>query len=81
MVTREFPPLSGGIGYYVYNLAKTLLKRGHDIKVVTRGTTNRTIRRNVDGIDVFCATFFPLRTRAAMRRSSILPLVHDPMND
>ena len=60
MVTREFPPLSGGIGYYVYNLAKTLLKRGHDIKVVTRGTTNRTIRRNVDGIDVFCATFFPL---------------------
>jgi glycosyltransferase involved in cell wall biosynthesis len=60
MVTREFPPLSGGIGYYVYNLAKTLLKRGHNIKVVTRGTASRTARREVDGIDVFYATFFPL---------------------
>jgi glycosyltransferase involved in cell wall biosynthesis len=60
MITREFPPFSGGIGYYVYNLAQTLLHRGHGIKIVTRGTANRTARREVDGIDVFYATFLPL---------------------
>jgi glycosyltransferase involved in cell wall biosynthesis len=60
MITREFPPLSGGIGYYVYNLAQTLLKRGHDIRVVTRGSAKRTERREVDGLEVFYATFFPL---------------------
>jgi glycosyltransferase involved in cell wall biosynthesis len=60
MVTREFPPLSGGIGYYVYNLAKKLIERGHHVIVVTRGTANKTVRNNVDNIDVFWTTFFPI---------------------
>jgi len=40
MVTPEFPPNCGGIGYYVYNLSKNLIKRGHKIRVFTRGCWN-----------------------------------------
>lgn len=60
MVTREFPPLSGGIGYYVYNLARKLIERGHYVTVVTRGSARKTVRREINGIDVFWTTFFPL---------------------
>ena len=60
MVTREFPPISGGIGYYVYNLSKKLLERGHRVNVVTRGSTGVTTLSKIDGINVFRATFFPL---------------------
>ncbi len=60
MITREFPPASGGIGYYVYNLSKGLIKKGHRVTVITRGSTHRLEKETIDGIDVFKATFFPL---------------------
>jgi glycosyltransferase involved in cell wall biosynthesis len=60
MVTREFPPESGGIGYYVYNLSKKLLERGNEVTVLTRGSANRTTKDVVDGIDVFKVSFFPV---------------------
>lgn len=59
MITREFPPEPGGIGYFVYSLSKKLVEKGHEVTVVTRGSTKRTNRKVVDGINVFEATFFP----------------------
>lgn len=60
MITSEFPPISGGVGYYVYNLSKKLLQRGHQVTVMTRGSANKTRKDVVDGIDVFRVSFFPL---------------------
>jgi glycosyltransferase involved in cell wall biosynthesis len=60
MIAREFPPDSRGIGYYVYNLSKGLIKKGHKVSVITRGSPRRVEQEVVDGIDVFKATFFPL---------------------
>jgi len=60
MITREFPPESGGIGYYIYNLSKGLIKKGHKVTVITRGSTRRLEKEVIDDIDVFKATFFPL---------------------
>ena len=60
MVTREFPPESGGIGYYVYNLSKKLLERGHNVTVLTRGSPSKSVRESVEGMEVFKVSFFPL---------------------
>lgn len=60
MVTREFPPESGGIGYYVYNLSKKLIKRGHNVTVITRGNMHKTEKKMIDGISLINATFFPV---------------------
>ena len=36
LVSNRFPPEDGGgIGTYIYNLAKSLLQRGHKIVVIT----------------------------------------------
>ena len=59
MVTREFPPNSGGIGYYVYNLSKGLTKKGHKVSIITRGSP-RGLKEVIDGIDLYKATFFPV---------------------
>jgi alpha-maltose-1-phosphate synthase len=59
MITREFPPVGGGIGYYVQNLSKTLTQKGHRVSVITRGSPHRVEKRSIDGIDVYEATFFP----------------------
>ena len=60
MITREFPPEGGGIGYYVANLSKKLAERGHKTTIITRGSTKKTIKETIDGIDVYKVSFFPL---------------------
>ena len=60
MVTKEFPPISGGLGFYVHNLSKKLLQRGHHVTVITQGTTRTTKEQTIDGIRVFRVSFFPL---------------------
>src|SRR5665647_3494819 len=60
MISREFPPVTGGIGYYVYNLSKGLVKKGHNVSIITRGSTGKVEKEVIDGIEVFKATFFPL---------------------
>jgi glycosyltransferase involved in cell wall biosynthesis len=60
MISREFPPESGGIGYYVYNLSKGLIKKGHKVTVITRGSRSKVKKEVLEGIDVFKVTFFPL---------------------
>jgi glycosyltransferase involved in cell wall biosynthesis len=60
LISREFPPKSGGIGYYVYYLSKKLIERGHNVSVITRGSAGRTKKRVIDGITVYYVTFLPL---------------------
>jgi glycosyltransferase involved in cell wall biosynthesis len=42
MVTSEYPPNCGGIGYYVLYLSKELLKMGWDVSVIIRGKVDRS---------------------------------------
>ena len=60
MVTRELPPDSGGIGYFVYNLSKKLIERGHEVAIITRGPKGRSMQELVEGIEVFRVSFFPV---------------------
>ena len=60
MVTRELPPDSGGIGYYVYNLSQKLIERGHEVTIITRGPRGRSTQELVEGIEVFRVSFFPV---------------------
>jgi glycosyltransferase involved in cell wall biosynthesis len=60
MIAREFPPESGGIGYYVYYLSKKLLQRGHKVDVITRGYSAETRTESIDGINVFRVSYVPI---------------------
>lgn len=60
MVASEFPPASGGIGYYVYNLSRKLFERGHTVTVITRGSLQETRNHVIDGVNVLRVPFFPL---------------------
>jgi glycosyltransferase involved in cell wall biosynthesis len=60
MITREFPPRSGGIGYYVYALSKELIEKGHKVTVITKGSIDKTKKGVIEGINIFKASFFPI---------------------
>ncbi len=63
MVTTFYPPHVGGIEYHVENLSKQLVKRGHNITVLTSmlpGKKQSPRELSSDGIDVFrIKTIFP----------------------
>jgi glycosyltransferase involved in cell wall biosynthesis len=53
LITTGFPPDNGGgIGTYIYNLAKGLVKLGHTIHVISPTSGPDYIQDNVDGINV-----------------------------
>lgn len=60
MIAREFPLNAGGIGYYVYYLAKTLVQRGHKVYVISRAPSSKTKIESIDGITVFRVSYVPL---------------------
>ena len=60
MIAREFPPQEGGIGSYVYNLSKELIKKGHQATVITRGSSTHLRKCVVDEVSVFEAPFLPV---------------------
>ncbi|MFC1791121.1 glycosyltransferase family 4 protein, partial [Gemmatimonadota bacterium] len=37
MITPEFPPTCGGIGYYAYYLSRALASRGLQVEMIVRG--------------------------------------------
>ena len=53
MITNEFPPKIGGMGGYVYNLSKEMVKRGHKVTVVTRGSWRGLQAARFNAIDVY----------------------------
>lgn len=59
MVTSEYPPVLGGVAYFVHNLSIRLSEKGHKVTVITRGS--RKLRKQcVQGLVVFRAPFVPL---------------------
>lgn len=58
VMSTPFPP-EEGIGYHVYNLSKKLIKRGHEVTVITRGSL-KSESDLVDSIKVIRAPFIPL---------------------
>ncbi len=60
MIAGEFPPISGGLGYYTYNLSRELIGRGYKITVLTRGSWNKTHYEILDGISVYRVCFLPV---------------------
>lgn len=60
MIAGEFPPVTRGVGNFVYHLSKTLTNRGHKITVLTRGSRKQTYCEYIDGITVYRVKFLPL---------------------
>jgi glycosyltransferase involved in cell wall biosynthesis len=46
-------PGAGGTGRYVYETARRLVDRGHEVSVVTRRRGDMSSRETVDGVDVY----------------------------
>lgn len=52
--------MSGGVGYYVHNLAKKLVEREQKVTIITRGSLHRARNEMIDGIDVFKVCYLPI---------------------
>lgn len=59
LITDVFPPEGGGIGYYVYNLSKRLISRGHKITVLTRGSWKKSYYEKIEDISVYRVQMLP----------------------
>lgn len=59
LISTPFPP-EEGIGYYVYNLSKKLIERGHEVTVITRGGYSNVEHFHLDGIEVYKPQFLPV---------------------
>ena len=60
MIASEFPPKCAGIGMSAYWLSKALVKKGHNVTVLTRGKHFTETKRNMDGITVIELPFIAL---------------------
>lgn len=58
ITSTPFPP-EEGIGFHVYNLSKNLIKRGHQVSVVTRGGI-KFERDHFEDINIIKAPFLPV---------------------
>ncbi|MEM4245387.1 MAG: glycosyltransferase family 4 protein, partial [Candidatus Nanoarchaeia archaeon] len=53
MLNYEFPPVGGGASPVTYNLCKWLVKKGHEVDVVTMGYKDLPNFEIVDGVNVY----------------------------
>lgn len=61
MLTSDFPPYCGGIGYHVRNVARRLAGRGHQVTVLTRGNWNQEWHRElIEGTEVYRVRYVPI---------------------
>ena len=60
IVSTEYPPHSGGIGSYVYNLSKMLYEKDHTVTVITSGTSNSAIKQSLDEATVIRLPLLPV---------------------
>lgn len=58
IISTPFPP-EEGIGFYVYNLSKKLIERGHEVTVITRGSI-KTQKEVLEGINIIKVLFLPV---------------------
>jgi len=57
MLTSEFPPTIGGVSHYVYNLSTELIRKGHKVTVITRGSWKGLQTNCAKGISVYRLPF------------------------
>lgn len=53
MIGNFFPPIRGGSSHYIYKLSQYLVKRGHDVTVITSQTKGAERKEIMDGIKVY----------------------------
>ncbi len=53
MLNYEFPPLGGGAGPVSLNIAKELVKNGHEVDVVTMGFRGLPKEESIEGVKVY----------------------------
>lgn len=58
IISTAFPP-EEGIGYYVYNLSKKLMEKGHKVTIITRGSL-KTQKDYYDGIEIIRVFYIPI---------------------
>jgi len=59
VTSAPFPPQEG-IGWHVYYISKELIRRGHKVIILTRGSLRRDVVEYFDGIEVHKIFFFPI---------------------
>jgi len=60
MITSEYPPKIAGISHYVYNLSKNLIKKGHNVTVITRGSWRGLKRIFNEGVNIYELPYVPV---------------------
>jgi len=60
IVCSEFPPTVGGVGFYVFNLCNSLVKKGHEVSIITRGSWKGSYLKYMKGMNVYKTEFLPL---------------------
>ncbi|MCH7833273.1 MAG: hypothetical protein IIC55_10445 [Proteobacteria bacterium] len=53
LVNNLFPPINTGSSFYTYAVAKSLLKRGHNVVVITNRKDNERLIEYYKGIKVY----------------------------
>lgn len=59
ITSAAFPP-EEGVGNYVFGLSTQLLKKGHTVTILTRGSRREKNHEIIDGIEIFRVPFFPV---------------------
>lgn len=58
ITSAKFPP-EEGIGNYIYNMSKELIRKGNQVTIITRGSLSKTKKENFEGIRLYRVPFFP----------------------
>lgn len=53
MLNYEFPPVGGGAGRATFYIARELVKKGHDVDVITSSFQNLINEENIEGVRVY----------------------------
>jgi glycosyltransferase involved in cell wall biosynthesis len=56
----EYPPDSGGIGSYVYNLSNKLHEKGHSVTIITSGSEHSVVNKSHENVTVMRLPLLPL---------------------
>ena len=56
ITSANFPP-GEGIGNYIYNMSKELIRKGHTVTVITRGKLNKTQKDHFEDIEIYKVPF------------------------
>jgi glycosyltransferase involved in cell wall biosynthesis len=59
IASAVFPPREG-MGFYIWNLSRYLLKQGHHVQIITRGGVRRLDYEILEGIPIWRPRFLPI---------------------